>query len=215
MMPCLVDNGKNPDEPYNARLGFWLPTDSPYGNFQLKLMKLSDRVDEANRRLIESYNYWKRAREGAKLSLSLSRHILANEQAVYLLRRTADDLIALVWYLSEWEREGSYPTQISVDCIGIALKKITGGQLNVFKEHIRVLNALNEISNAFKHSFVLSNITTIGYDKPRVHALSLRYNKRDAGVKFHDISLDWLSKGFSAFYNDGMDWLRVFSENHR
>ncbi len=29
MTTVWIDNGKSPDEPYNARLGFWLPPDSP------------------------------------------------------------------------------------------------------------------------------------------------------------------------------------------
>jgi hypothetical protein len=49
-----IDNGKSPGEPYNVGLAFWLPTDSPYGNFNLKLMKLCQRLDEANRRLIDN-----------------------------------------------------------------------------------------------------------------------------------------------------------------
>ncbi len=49
MTTVWIDNGKSPDEPYNASLGFWLPPDTPYGNFGLKLMKLCDRIDKANR----------------------------------------------------------------------------------------------------------------------------------------------------------------------
>ena len=53
-----IANGKSPDEPYNACLGFWLPPDSPYGNLTLKLMKLCERLDEANRRLRDSWTFW-------------------------------------------------------------------------------------------------------------------------------------------------------------
>ncbi len=216
MTTVLVDNGKSPDEPYNARLGFWLPPDSPYGNFQLKLMKLCERLDEANRRLIESCSYWKQARAGAVLPVNvLERHVYANEQAVYLLRRAADDMIALIWCLSEWEMKGIYPQRIAVDCIGAVLKQPVERQLPPCRDYTEVLNALNEIANAFKHSFVHSDITLIGRDEPCVHALSLDHNKLVSGAKFHNVSLAWLVKGFSAFYQAGMGWLRAFSERHR
>ena len=80
MTTVLVDNGKSPDEPYNARLGFWLPPDSPYGNFQLKLMKLCQRLDEANLRLIDSRRYWELARAHEMFPVNaLERHVYANE----------------------------------------------------------------------------------------------------------------------------------------
>ncbi len=106
-MTIWIDNGKIPDEPYSARLGFWLPPNSPYGNFQLKLMKICQRIDEANRRLTESRAFWEQARpDGISPPNALQRHIYANEQAIYLLRRTADEMISLIWCLSEWQTKG-------------------------------------------------------------------------------------------------------------
>lgn len=57
-MTIWIDNGKSPDEPYDAKLDakleFGLPPNSPYGNFSVELMELCERIDEANRRLAES-----------------------------------------------------------------------------------------------------------------------------------------------------------------
>lgn len=194
-------------------LGFWLPPDSPYGNFQLKLMKLCQRLDEANRRLIESFYYWNQARAQMPPGNVFERHLYANEQAVYLMRRAADEMIAMIWCLSQWEIDKDYPQQIKVDCIGSALKA-RNHQLPL-DGHTPVLEALNEIANAFKHSFVQSDITLIGRDEPYVHALGLAYNRLGAGTKFHSVSLSWLVKDFSAFYKSGMQWLETFSERHR
>lgn len=38
---------------------------------------------------------------------SFERHTYANEQAVYLLRRVADELIAMMWCLKRWVDEGN------------------------------------------------------------------------------------------------------------
>ncbi|MGB4067955.1 MAG: hypothetical protein WBK08_07985 [Nitrospira sp.] len=214
-MTIWIDNGKSPDEPYSARLGFWLPPNSPYGNFQLKLMKICQRIDEANRRLTESRAFWEQARpDGISPPNALQRHIYANEQAIYLLRRTADEMISLIWCLSEWQTKGGCPEKIKVDCIGALLDLSPEEYLKPWTPHIHMLTQLNEIANAFKHSFVDSDINVIGRDEPCVYALSLDRNKLASGVQFHGVSLMWLAKAFTAFYKDGMDWLRAFSEQN-
>ncbi len=112
---ALIENGKSPDQLYNMSLGFWLPPDSPCGDFQLKLMKLCQRLDEANRRLIESFYYWNQARTQMPPGNVFERHLYANEQAVYLMRRAADEMIAMIWCLSQWEIDKDYPQQIEVE----------------------------------------------------------------------------------------------------
>jgi len=54
----LIENGKKPEKLHNASLGYWLPPNSPYGNFQLKFRKIIQRLDEANRKIIDSYKFW-------------------------------------------------------------------------------------------------------------------------------------------------------------
>jgi len=209
----VIENGKTPDELYNACLGFWLPPKSPYGNFQLKLMKLRQRIDEANRRLADSAHYWSQTNTDGILPVnSLEKHMFANEQAVYLMRRAADELISLVWCLMELQSKGEYPLKIEVDCIGRLLCESKHPVASVFPDRTKVLQTLNEISNAFKHSFVHSDITLSGRDEPRVHALALKHNKLEYGVKFHDVSLAAFVTEYSKFYNDGIEWLRAFSK---
>ncbi|MCM8813164.1 MAG: hypothetical protein NC924_04420 [Candidatus Omnitrophica bacterium] len=216
MKKFLIDNGKSPDEPYNARLLFWLPSDSPYGNFQLKLMKLCQQLDEANRRLSESVIFWEQARTEGVLPCNVyERHIFANEQAVYLIRRAVDEMIALIWCLTKWEKERVYPNKIEVDCIGGVVENPHNNQLELFREHRGFLKTLNEIANAFKHSFVQSDITLVGKDEPCVYVLALKYNKIKSDAKLDGVSLARLVEEFNAFYKEGMDCLRAFSERNR
>lgn len=216
MQPPLINNGKAPDEPYNAALGFWLPADTPYGNFQLKIMKLCQRMDEANRRLIDSFAYWEQCRGVTMPPVNAyERHVYANEQAVYLMRRGADELIALMWCLSVKKQAGAYPPRVEVDCIGAALKKNQELGIAPVADNLDILRVLNEVSNAFKHSFVQSDITLIGREEPCVHALALGYNKLEAGVEFYSVSLRQLVAGFNAFYNSSIAWLKEFSRSQR
>lgn len=78
-----------------------------------------------------------------------------------------------------------------------------------------MLQLLNEVSNAFKHSFVQSDISLLGRDKPCVHALALDRNKLDAGIEFYSVSLRDLVGGFNAFYSAALSWLEEFSHRHR
>lgn len=219
MKDILIPNGKEPDEPYNARLCFWLPPDSPYGNFQLKQMKLCLRLDEANRKLLDSYHFWRAAEKPGIISANeYERHVYANEQAIHMIRRSTDELISMIWCLNEFEKQRKYPNKIKIDSIGAMLNEFEKHRdnklLDIFRLHKGILQALNEIDNAFKHSFINSDITLIGRDEPCVHALALQYNKLESGAKFHNVTMRYIVIGFNAFYRDTMQWLKEFSERN-
>lgn len=215
MKPILLDNGKTPDEPYNASLGFWLPPDSPYGNFSLKLMKVCQRVDEANRRVIDSFNFWTRANTKGILPINAhERHFYANEQFIYLIRRTADELIALMWCLSHWEVKGAYPSRILVDSIGAAIQEEYNPKLIVVVNHQKNLMTLNEISNALKHSFIQTDINMIGSEEPCIFILSFSRN-RISKPQFFGVPLKKIVSDFNIFYQDSLNWLKGFSDRHR
>jgi len=124
-------------------------------------------------------------------------------------------MLALIWCLSQWERTKTYPDQIRVDCIGAVLKQESSDRLAPFNGHVDVLQALNDVANAFKHSFVQSDITRVGENEPCVHALGLDHNKLASGPRCHNLSIAWITHAFTAFYNDGQKWLTGFSERHR
>jgi hypothetical protein len=204
-----------------------LPADTPYGNYTNKFAKLRARVDEANRRLIDSFLWWHATRTGqvpdrlagdARLLPgeippgAYERHVYAYEEAVYHMRRAADELIAMIWSLDEWRSRGVWPSSIAVDCIGAALAPGCVRRIEVCANHAAVLRDLNEIANAFKHSFIHTDLSMFGRDEPCVHALGLEHNKLESDVKFHNVRLAELVGKFSAFYNEGIKWLSDFAE---
>lgn len=214
--PIFIDNGKRPEEPYNAALGFWLPPNSPYGNFQLKYMKVVQRIDESNRLIAESYDHWNSCQTGDFVPIgAFERHVFANESAVYMLRRAADELISLVWCLSKYESDGVYPTKIKIDCLGAVVAQNQESRHEAFKNHVDLMEILNEISNAFKHSFINSDHSLIGATEPRVYALGLAYNKLSAKPEFYDISLSSIVGKYNEFYKSCISWLSSYSERNR
>jgi hypothetical protein len=185
MKYVLIDNGKQPDDFLNAALGFWLPPDSPYGNFQLKFVKIIQRLDEANRRINDSHTFW----ETRYTPGSIERHVFANEQAVHMMRRAADELVSLIWCLSEYEKNSKYPERLTIDCVGAVLKQDKQARLSIYEPHADFMQLLNDIANAFKHSFINSDLNVIGADEPRIHALALKRNRLGRSPKFYDVSL--------------------------
>ncbi len=206
----LIENGKLPTDPYNAALGFWLP-DTPYGNLQLKYMKIILRLDEANRRISDSWIFWR----SQVLMNSIERHVFSNEEAVYMLRRAGDELVSMIWLLEKYESNGTYPRQIKIDCLGDVISQSDEIRLSVFSDHIELMQMLNEIANAFKHSFINSDHNLIGAEEPRIHALSLKYNKLSSDAVFYDISVDELVTEYNAFYKACVKWLSDYSARVR
>jgi hypothetical protein len=83
-----IRNGKATQDLYNAALGFWLPPDTPYGNLQLKNMKIVLRLDEANRRIASAYRHWVKLQSVLSSGAfwqghALSRHHFELESAVF------------------------------------------------------------------------------------------------------------------------------------
>lgn len=214
----LIKTGKLPDESYNAALGFWLPPDTPFGNFQNKYMQVIRRLDGANRRIIESYSLWTAIMQGiaAGEPTSLySRHMLANEEAVYMIRKSADELITMIWYLEETEQSGAFPTKLKVDCIGrIFGKDQKESKIPLYVPHSDFLRRLNDISNGYKHSFLDTYLVT-GRKEPLIVATSTDRNDLDKETVDYLVPLGQVVQQFNEFYVECINWLRAFSERHR
>ena len=211
-----IDNGKQPNDFFSASALFWLPTNTPYGNLTLKIFKLTGRIDETNRRLAEAEHFMNIAIGPVLHHHALWRHQYAIEQAIYLMRRAADDIISLISCLSDWKTEGDYPEMILVDCIGLLLDdKNASKRLPLYDSHLEMLRLLNEISNAYKHSFVQTDIDVMGNTEPFVCALAMKYNKIKSGVQFFNVPLSSMVGRFTQFYKDCLNWLKEFSAQHR
>ena len=215
MEPLLINNGKQPEEYYNARLGFWLPPDTPYGNFQLKYIKIIQRIDEANRKIIDTFKFWAEVKDGVFPSNSYEKHIFANEALITMMRRAADELISLIWCLETHQRKNEFPSKIKIDSIALLIKQRDENRLDLYNDHIDLLIQLNEIANAFKHSFINSDHNIFGAEEPRVHALALDYNNLKNDAVFHDVSLVKLIEQYSIFFQDCINWLSEYSQKNR
>ncbi len=211
-----INNGKKPNEILNAKLIFWLPPDSPYGNLQLKYMDIIQRIDIINHKIIDTFNIWNRIHSTQGFtSFLLMQHRSLNEEIVFHIRRITDELIGLVYLLKFYDNNNCYPNIIKINDIGTLKKNFD--QLPLFNKYSDFLDTMNNISNAFKHSFINSDVSLIiGQLEPCITALHLPSNNLSKDLKFYNISLkNQLVAPFNELYSDITKWLNTFSKKHR
>ena len=118
-VPEIV-TGKKPHEPINVMLIPPLPLDSPFGNLNLKGMKILLRMDQVNVRIHEAFQSYASTRGGPKAfnGLDFFHHQFAAEEVAYWLKKTADEFIGLFWVLHSLKTKTTFPTKVDPDCIG-------------------------------------------------------------------------------------------------
>lgn len=206
-----INTGKQPGQHFNVVHMLPLPADTPFGNMALKYTQIILRLDHVNlliREVFKSYTRAKAADDG-----TITHHLLLAEELVYWIRKTADELIALVHILSLRQSTGVYPERISPDAIGplLALQNIPAWA----QPHCDFLRLLNEISNAYKHSFVNSDAMLVGRDEPGVYALALRRNDLEKATQLHNIRVAELVVRFDAFFQAAVAELKECKLPHR
>lgn len=182
-----------------------LYTDSPFGNMTLKWFDIVQRIDCLNDTIENLYrNFYaqKDIREKyfnigflADQKFSYTQKY-QTEEVIYWLRKTSDELIGLL-YLSDYKkRNNKYPNEIKISSIGEFLKANKSFD-NILGIHKPFLQDLNNISNAYKHSFINHEVLDFrGRDEIVVFALRLDYNKLANKHQFYTIALTPLLSEF-------------------
>lgn len=212
----LIDIGKHPDEPFNAMLGLPLPASTPFGNFQLKWIDMLSRLNEVNRQIIISRETWSAAVSGNiedSLKDVFNRHRFSTEYAVSGMRRVADEFVALIWCLDQYETTAEFPQRIKIDMLGLVLKHSYEGPQGLLKRHADLIRLLNHLSNTFKHSFIQSDLMRIGQDEPVVLALNLERADLKNEPVFYTVRMSELVHQYNDFYHECREWLRQYSRS--
>ena len=201
-----IDNGKQPLQPLNIVHMPQLPSDTPYGNLLLKGMNIVRRLDRVNieiARVFATYDHPKGEQSLDPLQDILEHQFYA-EQVVYWLRKTADELISLAYVIGEWKSNGVWPDTIKVDSIA-GLKHSPPQEVkDLFAPHASYLFILNEVANAFKHSFINTDMTVAGAEYPVVFALALDRNRLSSKLRFYSVSFADIVQEFSKLYKPTM-----------
>jgi len=186
--------------PFNANV--------PYANLVSKHTDIIQRIDNINIKIKLAFeSYKKNITDKPPFQLAnLTEHCFIIEEIIYWLRKTADELISIMYVCKYFDKNQTHPSKIKFEKIDDLLKNEKSELSIIFATYLSSLENLNSISNAYKHSFVNSQLNIIGEFEPIVPALSLLHNNTNNPIKFYSIELAKIINNFSDFY--------VFTDNY-
>jgi len=189
--------------PFNANI--------PYANLVSKHSNIIQRIDNINIKIKLAYESYKNnITDKPPFQLAnLTEHCFIIEEIIYWLRKTADELISIMYVCKYFDKNQTHPSKVKLEKIDDLLKNKNSELSIIFTAYLSSLENLNSISNAYKHSFVNSQLNIIGEFEPIVPALSLLHNNTNNTnnpIKFYSIELAKIINDFSDFY--------VFTDNY-
>lgn len=209
-----IDNGKTQDQSINASHWIPLPTNTPYGNLFLKWNNIIRRIDMINleiRLVFESYIH-PSMQDINKPCQDPLKHQFYQEQVIYWIRKTTDELISIAYVIDKWKRSGSWPDKVTIDCISAFLKgKPSNNIQELFTPYMEFISILNSVSNTFKHSFINTDITIVGSEYPVVFALALERNNTTNKPIFYQVSFAEIVLWFSNLYKQAAATIRQWA----
>lgn len=192
----ILEIGRAPGDPLDVTHLLPLPANSKFGNLALKYLKVVQRLDHANHTILRVYSQHGVLRADP-VSPNISNHLFLQEEIVYWLRQAADELISLASVIDEWQSRGVCPETVSTDSIGAF---IAGKKTRRYTQSLDFLDTLNNVSNAYKHSFINTQISLVGAEEPVVYALGLKRNRLSNNPSFYQVTLASLITGFNVFF---------------
>lgn len=209
MKLTLLENFKPQNEPVIDYQILRLAPDTPFGNFSLKWVQFIERFENINNLIIELEQLFiitnapnptiEQEFERSKLYY---RQKFITEQILYWLRKSADELIAVLYILDYEKRNLEYPVKNLIDSIGTLLNS-TGFYTDFVDEYSEYLTMINDVSNAYKHSILNSEThNRQGMHEPVVFALSQKYNNTEKPAHSHKVALEYILGIYSMFLDD-------------
>jgi hypothetical protein len=176
------------DHVVNIKDTMRLPAETPWGNLTLKALKIAQRINHINRRIRDVYQSFSDV-YSEKFG-AVEEHWHLTEELMYWMRKTVDEYIQLL-FIADYrsENDGQFPNKIAIDSIGSLLRKSDSHLFKMFAGHHAKLKQMNDVTNAYKHSFLSTDHNMIGRDEPVVISLSVSQNNLDKPLEYNSISL--------------------------
>jgi hypothetical protein len=204
-----INNGKKPFDYYNGLTMTHLPAKTPFGNLMAAKMFVDTRIDYVNLKLTKIYEPFPIKIEGIIPLLFPQLVDIPTEEVIYLIRRLTDDLICLWSILSNFSNSGIYGPKIAIDCVGGLLDQISQtGVPHEFYRNSEWLQNLNDVANAYKHSFAQTQLQQFSAQQPLVLAFAWKRNNTQNPVDTKLIPLSEIIAGYTLFYQQMGIWLR-------
>ena len=203
----LIDTGKEIIENFNTKL---LPNFNNYKdkyiNVELKFFRIITTLDFVNSHLVESNKLWEKLTRDKNTVLqdtdlmmfntfSFIKLFKVNEYIIYDLRTVIDEIISIVSVIKgKINRD-----KIEISSIGNYLDK-HDSTFNEFDDFCDFFATLNNISNAYKHSYANSDFPALGRNENCFTALYSKYNNFSDNVDIYCVSVNQIVDEFNKFY---------------
>ncbi|QLC64853.1 hypothetical protein LPB248_00730 [Flavobacterium sp. LPB0248] len=212
-----IETLKLRNENLNSKHFLNLPDDTPYGNLNLKWLDVVQRFDSINDLISDLDKYFKiinikdaNVETANFISDFFYKEKFTIEQIFYWLRKSTDELISLLYVLDYHNLNGEYPTNIKIDCIGFLLSS-TNFYVDFVNKYNHLLTILNEVTNAYKHSFVNSEVHSYhGVDYPIAYAYSLKRNTTENSPQFYSVAVNDFIIDYCRFLRDIKYLIQIF-----
>ncbi|WP_428229163.1 hypothetical protein [Flavobacterium sp.] len=194
-----------------------LPSDTSFGNMVLKWYDIVTRFDSLNDYIIEldkthtivSTSATTPVEEILKSKL-LGKEKFAIEQIFYWLRKTADELISLLYLIDYRFSSDEFPTKIKIDSIGTFLNS-SDFHSEFLLKYNDLLTTLNDVTNAHKHSITNSEVHSYhGRNEPIAFALSLNRNNSNNNPQFYNVVVNDFISDYCDFLQEIKDLIASF-----
>ena len=203
----IIEALKKQSDFLNADQIYSFPEDTEFGNLSLNWVQIIERVENINKLIIQLYEEFeilktssqkKNINDAITISHLFYHQKFLTEQIFYWLRKTADEIICMLYLLNYLEKNKHNPKKLKISSIGEYLNSKT--KIEILENFRAYFKILNDISNAYKHSFVNAQIhTTIAIEHPTVFALAFEHNNRNNELIFHQYSLTDVLENYQVF----------------
>ncbi|CAM3611366.1 hypothetical protein [Zobellia roscoffensis] len=205
------------DQLYADELPDW-ESDCPFGHLHLKygfiltkLNILNETIDEILT-LDSKIRNLKKQREFVSSEQS-NRPVIIKMRFCTELKIATDDLIALNSLLYERKIYGEWPDEIKLDSIGAVLSNNFTNGFEEFKDYQVLLEHLNGIGNAIKHSFI--NTESLWYrtyePNSKIIGFYNHFNKiKKQKIQAFEVELEQ----FASDYNDFLQKMKLVLKNN-
>ncbi|ELI6454633.1 hypothetical protein RRM46_000831 [Flavobacterium psychrophilum] len=200
---------------FNKNQSLNLPSNSNFGNLIRSWSQIVTRIHCVNTQIINLYTEFYYSQEEVKSKGYYEntldqgyQEIMYTEQIFYWLRKTSDELISLISILTYFKTQNKYPDKIKISSIGEFLNKENpfDGSFNEFKYLLKILN---DVSNAYKHSFLNSQFEQHHIeDYPIAFAYSHQYNDLTKQPEFYKVNLNDFLNNYDSFLETVKTYLK-------
>jgi hypothetical protein len=207
MTPPVLNALKPYKEQFNVKYDLDLPTDTPFGNLTLSWATIVIRFECVNDLVVQLYKEFFELKEKIKIipwsdKNEIYKQKVYTEQLFYWLRKSADEIISIIFLLNYYQTHKGYPSKIKISSIG-ELLHTKNDIYDYLEKHQPFLKTLNDVSNGFKHSFLNSQIHAFhGSEYPVVFALVMKHNTLTSEPKFHTLDLKQVLNDYNNFLID-------------